>query len=106
MPWPERIERKLEQMALDISALSAAVDSLVAVDTGVVAALDDLKAKLDDGNTITQADLDLLKGKVTGAVTDIQAAIDRDDPASPPAAPADGTDAGTTPDDGSAPAGV
>jgi hypothetical protein len=73
----------------DLTALSQAIDSLVAVDTGVVAALDDLKSKLDNGDPITQADLDLLQGKVTGAVSDIQAAIDRDDPATPPAAPAD-----------------
>jgi hypothetical protein len=71
-------------MALDLTALNAAVESLVAVDTGVVAALDDLKGKLDDGNSITQADLDLLRDKVTGAVGDIQAAVDRDDPATPP----------------------
>jgi len=79
------IERILELMALDLTALTAAVDALVTEEGVVIAALDDLKAKLDAGGTISQTDLDALRDKVTTVGTDLQAAVDRDDPAPPPA---------------------
>jgi len=68
----------------DLTALTAAVDDLVTEEGAVIVALDDLKAKLDAGGTISQTDLDALRDKITTVGTDLQAAVDRDDPAVPP----------------------
>jgi len=84
VPWPQRIERKLDQVMADLTALTAAVDDLVTEEGAVIVALDDLKAKLDAGGTISQTDLDALRDKITTVGTDLQAAVDRDDPAVPP----------------------
>src|SRR5882757_7194414 len=76
----EIIIRRERMVMADLTALNAAVDSLVSEEASVVAALDDLKAKLDAGGTISQADLDALTAKVQQVGSDLQSAVDRDDP--------------------------
>lgn len=81
----------------DLTALSAAVDAqtaavaaLTETDASVVAALDDLSAKLADGGTVVQADIDAITAKVTAsadaanqAIADMNAAVAKDDPPAP-----------------------
>ena len=71
---------KADKIMADLTALTAAIDSLVSTDASVVTALDDLKAKIDAGGTVSQTDIDALRDKVTSAVVDMNSAIDRDDP--------------------------
>lgn len=65
----------------DMKALNDAVDALVSEENSVKAALDDLKAKLDAGNGVTQADIDAVTAKLSSVSDDMKAAVDKDDPA-------------------------
>lgn len=69
----------------DLTALTAAINALADEEVGVIAALDDLKAKVDAGGTISQLDLDALRDKVTGVTSGLQDAVTRDDPPVTPA---------------------
>lgn len=65
----------------DLTALQAAVARLVAEDASVKTALDDLAAKIANGDPATQADIDAITAQLTGVSNDIDAAIATDDPA-------------------------
>lgn len=65
----------------DTTALKAAVARLVTEDASVKTALDDLAAKIANGDPATQADIDAITAQLTGVSNDIDAAIATDDPA-------------------------
>lgn len=67
----------------DLTALRTAVDTLVATDASVVAALNDLSAKVAAG-TADQADVDAITAQLTGVASDINAAVAADDPTPAP----------------------
>lgn len=77
-------DRKLDRIMADLTALSAAVASLVTTDTSVVAALNDLSAKLAAaGNPTDQAAVDAITAQLTTVASDINTAVATDDPATP-----------------------
>lgn len=85
--WALHLQRMVQQVLnkqgaemADLATIQNTVQELVAEDGVIIAALDDLKAKVDAGGTVTAADLDGLNSTIQGELTKLQDAATRDDP--------------------------
>lgn len=92
--WALHLQRMIQQVlnTLGVEMASLAdiqntVQELAATDGTIITALDDLKAKVDAGGTVTSADLDAVNTTIQGELTKLQDAVNRDDPPAPAPGP-------------------
>lgn len=78
------VNRKVNKLMADVSALEAAIDSLTAADESVASALNELRDEVStlEAGSISQEKIDSLTSKVTNAVTALGNAVN---PTQPPA---------------------
>ena len=92
--WALHLQRMIQQVLnklgvemATIADIQNTVAELVATDGTIITALDDLKAKVDSGGTVTSADLDAVNTTIQGELTKLQDAVNRDDPPAPAPGP-------------------
>lgn len=92
--WALHLERMIQQVLnrmgvemATIADIQNTVAELVATDGTIITALDDLKTKVDNGGTVTSADLDAVNTTIQGELTKLQDAVNRDDPPAPAPGP-------------------
>lgn len=78
----EPINRKLDKIMADLSALQAAATQISMDVQGAITALDDLAAKVGAGSA-TQADVDAITATLSSASDNLDAAVATDDPPTP-----------------------
>ena len=71
---------KVNTIMADLTQLQAAAQQISTDVAAAVAALNDLAAKLADGGTVSQADIDAVTAQLTSASSDLDAAVAADDP--------------------------
>ena len=76
---PTSNDRKLDIIMADLTALTAAVSQVSTEIGDAVAALEDLKTKVEAG-TVQQADIDNITATLTSAGTTLDTAVDTNDP--------------------------
>jgi hypothetical protein len=83
----QQVLNKLGVEMATIADIQNTVAELVATDGTIITALDDLKAKVDAGGTVTSGDLDAVNTTIQGELTKLQDAVNRDDPPAPAPGP-------------------
>lgn len=88
----ERLERKLDQLMLDISALTAAVATETTVDQSAVTLLTQLTAQIQtliaqSGNTVDPAALQAIVNTINANATNLASAVTTNTPAATPSTP-------------------
>lgn len=84
--YPHSIDRKLDLIMAALEALQAAATRVSSEVQEAIAALEDLKAKLDAG-TLQQADIDAITATLTGSADALDTAANAADPQEPPVEP-------------------
>lgn len=90
--WALHLQRMVQQvlnkLGVEMATLADiqnTVQELAATDGTIITALDDLKAKVDAGGTVTATDLDGVNDTIKAELAKLQDAVNRDDPAPVPA---------------------
>ena len=74
------LEKQEKQTMATLDDVKAQIDALVAEDSVVVNALNDLKSKVDAGGTVTSADLDGIQSSIQAEVAKLNDAVTAADP--------------------------
>lgn len=79
------LEKKEKHIMAQLDDVKAEIQGLVAEDSIVIAALNDLKTKVDAGGTVTSEDLNDLQSAIHAEVGRLHDAVNATDPAADPA---------------------
>lgn len=80
--YPRSIDRKLDRIMANLADLQAAAAKVSEEVAEAIAALEDLRIKVEEG-TVNQADIDAITATLTGAATQLDTATGADVPVDP-----------------------